>query len=107
MNTYTYRRHDGTTGTITADTDHEASDAVRMAEGRHPATVRTVTLLEENRRLREALKPFAHPDLCKALAGNGTGDTSPIFERDKATILLGDCRRARALLFPNEEPPHV
>lgn len=50
MNTYTYRRHDGTTGTIQADTDHEASDAVRMAEGRHPATVRRIVPPRPRRR---------------------------------------------------------
>lgn len=56
------------------------------------------TLTAEVERLREALRPFAHPDLCKQVSGNKQGDDSPVFGRDKATLTLGDFRRARAAL---------
>lgn len=56
------------------------------------------TLTAERDALKEALKPFAHPDLSKAFANNTQGDDSIIFQRDNAFITLGDCRRAAALL---------
>lgn len=45
-------------------------------------------------KLRVIIKPFAHPDLCKSLQGNANGDDSIIFQRDNATITLGNCRDA-------------
>lgn len=53
--------------------------------------------------LVEALRSFAHPDLCKEVTGNVSGDTSPIFGRDKAIITLGDTRRAAKALAPYKE----
>ena len=50
--------------------------------------------------LREALEPFAHPDLLKARGGNQEGDASIIFARDDAELKLGDFRRAARLLAP-------
>lgn len=43
--------------------------------------------------MREAIKPFTHKDLCKPTSGCKT-DSSPVFGRDKALLLLGDFRRA-------------
>jgi len=48
--------------------------------------------------LREALEPFAHPDLCETLGGNVQGDHSPVYGRNKAILRIGDFRRARAPL---------
>ena len=48
--------------------------------------------------LETAGRPFAHPDLCKRMASNTRGDDSIIFQRDRATITLGDCKRIAALL---------
>jgi len=48
--------------------------------------------------LREALEPFAHPDLCETLGGNVQGDYSPVYGRNKAILRIGDFRRARARL---------
>lgn len=53
-----------------------------------------IALKEENERLREALEIFAHPDLGEKLGGNALGDDSIIFQRNRAKITLGDCRRA-------------
>jgi len=55
--------------------------------------------------LREALKPFAHPDLCQIHPSNADGDLSPIFQRNKAVITLKDCRRAREVLEGRDESP--
>ncbi len=54
--------------------------------------------LAKYRKVVEAGKPFAHDDLCKQLGGNCEGDASPIFQRNHATITLGDCRKLRATL---------
>lgn len=43
---------------------------------------------------REALKPFAHEDLCKVLGGNVYGEESIFFQRDKAILRLKDTNRA-------------
>lgn len=56
----------------------------------------------EIERLRAALRPFAHPDLCKALSANTRGDESPIYGRNGATLTLGDFRRAAAALHTEE-----
>lgn len=45
---------------------------------------------------REALAPFAHPDLCESLGGNIQGEKSIIFQRNHAIITLEDTRRAAA-----------
>ena len=55
-------------------------------------------LLHAAPELAEALKPFAQEDLCRAYSGNIEGDKSIIFQRNKAIITLGDCRRAVAIL---------
>lgn len=47
--------------------------------------------------MREALEPFAHPDLCKRLPNNGNDDNAVIFARNNAVITLADCRRAAAV----------
>lgn len=52
----------------------------------------------ENARLRAALKPFTHEDLCAQLSGNAEGNASPVFGRNKAILTLGDFRKARAAL---------
>jgi hypothetical protein len=48
--------------------------------------------------LEEAGRPFAHPDLCKRLPGNGSADDAIIFVRNNAVITLADCRKLAALL---------
>jgi len=48
--------------------------------------------------LEEALRPFAHPDLCKILAGNVLGEDSPVFGREKAILLIKDFIRAKEAL---------
>lgn len=50
--------------------------------------------------LREAVRPFTHPDLCSTLSGNRMGDDSPVFGRNNATLTLGDFRRARRAAPP-------
>jgi hypothetical protein len=57
----------------------------------------------EAKRLREALEPFSHKDLCAILGGNVQGDDSPVFWRNKAILKLGDFRRARSILYPASE----
>src|SRR6266850_519224 len=37
-------------------------------------------------RLAEALRPFAHDDLCRQLGGNEQGDASPVFQRITAWL---------------------
>jgi hypothetical protein len=48
--------------------------------------------------LEDALRPFAHPDLCKMLSGNVKGDASIVFQRDNAFLRIGDFARAQKLL---------
>lgn len=52
--------------------------------------------------LIDAVKPFAHPDLCKQLSANVMGSESPIYARDKAILRLGDFQRASAALARTE-----
>jgi hypothetical protein len=52
--------------------------------------------------LEKALKPFAHPDLSEVLSGNCKGDDSPVFQRDKAMLLIGHFRKARKALGKGE-----
>lgn len=59
-------------------------------------------LRAENARLREALRPFTHPDLLKATGGTIQGDDSPVYGRDKAMLKLGDFRRAQRALTETE-----
>lgn len=47
----------------------------------------------------EVLKPFSHRDLSKVCTGNVQGDNSPVFQRDKAMLRLGDFQRVRNLLY--------
>ena len=70
--------------------------------GNHSTCDRIAALEAENAKLREALEPFAHPDLCKYTSNNMEGDDSPVFGRDKAILTLGDFRRAAALLAAQE-----
>lgn len=51
-----------------------------------------------NAQMLEALKPFAHEDLCKTLSGNIQGDESIIYQRDTAILKLGDFRKARVAI---------
>ena len=44
--------------------------------------------------LSEALEPFSHPDLHLIFGGNVQGDNSPVFQRNKAMLTIGDFRRA-------------
>lgn len=55
--------------------------------------------------LVNALRPFAHDDLCRATSGNIQGDDSPVFGKDKAVLTLGDFRKARSLLARIESAP--
>lgn len=55
-------------------------------------------LEQEIERLRDMLKPFAHPDLCKFLPGNTHDDKSVVFQRDHAILRIGDFRQARNAL---------
>ena len=48
--------------------------------------------------MRDALEPFAHPDLCEYLPSNKDGGNSPLFQRNKAVITINDCRQAAAAL---------
>ena len=57
-----------------------------------------LALAEENRRLREALRPFAHPDLREILSGNRCGGASIVFGRNKALLTINDFVRADAAL---------
>jgi hypothetical protein len=47
---------------------------------------------------REALKPFAHPEFSRRLGGNEQGDESPLYGRNGVLLLLGDFKRAAAVL---------
>jgi hypothetical protein len=49
--------------------------------------------------LKDALKPFAHSDLCKRLPYNGTDENAPIFIRNNAVITLADCKKAAMVLM--------
>jgi hypothetical protein len=66
--------------------------------------VESALLAQQVKDLREALAPFTHPDLCRATSGNIEGDKSPVFGRDKATLTLGDFRKAAALLSATANP---
>ena len=55
-------------------------------------------LRKENQRLREALRPFAHPDLREILSGNRCGGASIVFGRNKALLTINDFVRADAAL---------
>ena len=46
-------------------------------------------------RLRDALKPFSHPDLSRELGGNVKGDESPVFQRGAAILKLKHFRAIR------------
>lgn len=48
--------------------------------------------------LREALRPFAHPDLCETTGGMVQGLDSPVYGKNKATLFLRDFARARDTL---------
>lgn len=52
--------------------------------------------------LEKALEPFADPDLSEVLSGNCKGDDSPVFQRDKAMLLIGHFRKARKALGKGE-----
>ena len=52
-------------------------------------------LVEEVEMLKAIIKPFAHPDLSKMLGGNAEGDKSPVFQRDKAMLTIGDFKKAK------------
>lgn len=62
----------------------------------------TPTQAETIAKLREALKPFTHDDLCEMLGGNVEGDESPVFNRNHAMLKLKDFRKARAVLSETE-----
>lgn len=47
-----------------------------------------VKLQAKNSRLREALAPFAHPDLFRVTAGNVEGGESIVFQRNNAILKL-------------------
>ena len=49
--------------------------------------------------LREALGPFAHEDLRALMSGNISGDSSPVYGRNNATLTIGDFKRAAAALL--------
>jgi hypothetical protein len=57
-------------------------------------------LTDEVGRLREALKPFTHPDFRKVMSNNVGGADSPIFGREDAILTLGDFERAAKALNP-------
>jgi hypothetical protein len=59
-------------------------------------------LTAEVGRLREALKPFTHPDFRKVMSNNVEGADSPIFGREGAILTLGDFERAAKALNPEE-----
>jgi hypothetical protein len=74
-------------------------DAERVrVETMHEAMRQGSAMRQEIAALREALEPFAHPDLCETLGGNVQGDDSPVYGRNKAILRIGDFRRARARL---------
>jgi len=47
--------------------------------------------------LREALAPFAHPDLHRLCYGNTRNDDSIVFQKDKAILKISDFKRASKL----------
>lgn len=56
-----------------------------------------VHLKAEIAQLRQALRPFAHPDLSMVTSGNVEGDSSPVFQRNKAVLRIGDFKKAMTL----------
>lgn len=66
------------------------------------AVDREMRLLADNAALRAALEPFSHDDLCEQLGGNVQGENSPIFGRNRAVLVLGNFRRARAALVAHK-----
>lgn len=66
---------------------------------------RELELRAEVRRLRDALMPFAHDDLCEVTGGMVQGSDSPVYGKNKATLRLADFERARAALLPM--PPNA
>ena len=62
------------------------------------------TLRAEVERLVDALRPFAHDDLQSELGGNVQGDSSPVYGRNRATLTLGDFRKARAAIDAARTP---
>ena len=71
--------------------------------GLHTSDVAELTaavkrLEAKNARFRDALKPFAHDDLCALLFGNSTGNESIVFQRNDAVLTIGDFMAARAAL---------
>ena len=55
-------------------------------------------LLEENERLREALRPFAQPVFSESWRGVTTQDDHTVYARNTSHLTLGDFRAARAAL---------
>ena len=53
------------------------------------------------RRLRAAVVPFAHDDLCRVMGGS-FDETSIIYQRGEAKITIGDCRLAKAAVGMKE-----
>jgi len=54
----------------------------------HIEHLRANDLDAENKRLRDALKPFAHPDLSELLGGNCEAGESIVFRRKNATLKI-------------------
>ena len=77
-----------------ANTAEFAQEIVRGLE----SAAQLATAAQRERELREALEPFAQPELYRQLGGNIEGDDSIIFVRDDAELRLGDFRRAARLL---------
>lgn len=65
-------------------------------------SLRANTAEADNAALRAALEPFSHDDLCEQLGGNVQGENSPIFGRNRAVLVLGNFRRARAALVAHK-----
>jgi hypothetical protein len=57
--------------------------------------------------LAEAAKPFAHPDLSYLFSSNVQGNASPIFQRNKAILTIGDVKRLQAALANAEEVKEI
>lgn len=56
-----------------------------------------VHLKAEIFQLRQALRPFAHPDLSMVTSGNVQGGSSPVFQRNRAVLRIGDFKKAASL----------
>lgn len=92
--------------TMTRHADDETLEYIAQLESQlAAANARLAGIVEENKRLREALAPFSHPDLSEKLGGNHKGDESPVFARNKALLTLGNFRQARAALAHQSEQP--